>query len=448
MSTFPLVQVEGALAMPHMRPLNRVPPPFGREWSLMPSHFSLRTELHALYAAFLRTICLSAEAFRKVYSWEHVERAARVAPEPPRPAAAPIGAALNAAQAQQAAAEAIGAKPVNAAQSSRSMQAAPLERTPPPSHKLAASAVAIGGAALLAWIVASHTQPGNEKDRTVLRESVSPAPKTAAIGAASAQSSARLADERAAHDRNVSVSGVVEGPKAVVAAKAPDVSNAVNNERGIAIGSTIVAQREATPAVAPSPAQRAESTIAVVAPATTPAVTTPAVTARATPAPAPAFAPAIAPAAKVAPAAPASVEQPDFTVRARANQPVESALVSRAASEKRVSTSRRTREETAYSTRAAREPARRHAAQEFTPHLSAPVVTTHRTQGMYSEAAEYSPHQFATNASDEYASLATYANTHAALPAANRAPLNADSTEWVNHVAQRRVTEVPDHFDK
>jgi hypothetical protein len=445
MSTFPLVQVEGALAMPHMRPLNRVPPPFGREWSLMPSHFSLRTELHALYAAFLRTICLSAEAFRKVYSWEHVEHAARVVPEPPRPAAAPIGAALNAAQAQQAAADAIGAKSAKTVQASHSRQTATVERTPPPSHKLAASAVAIGGAALLAWIVASHTQPGNEQDHTVLRESVSPAPKTTATGVASAQSSARLADERAAHDRKVSVSGVIEGPKAegqkaVVAAKAPDVRNAVNDERGIAIGSTIVAQPEAVPAVVPSQAQHADRTVADRAPATTPVAAT-----RMTPAPAP----AIAPAAKVAQAAPASAEQPDFAMRAHANKPVESELVSRAASEKHVSTAKRTREDTSgYSTRAAREPASRHAAQEFTPHLSAPVVTTHRTRGMYSEAAEYSPHHFSANASDEYASLSTYANTHAALPVANRTPVNADSTEWVNHVAQRRVTEVPDHFDK
>lgn len=98
MSTFPLVQVEGALAIPRMRPLNRVPPPFGREWLLMPPHFSLRAELQAFYAAILRTVCLSAQAFREAYRWDSHRR---VIPEPPRPAAAPVAGTLNAAQAQQ-----------------------------------------------------------------------------------------------------------------------------------------------------------------------------------------------------------------------------------------------------------------------------------------------------------------------------------------------------------
>ncbi|NIE68524.1 hypothetical protein F3J17_32125 [Burkholderia sp. Ax-1719] len=91
---------------------------------------------------------------------------------------------------------------------------------------------------------------------------------------------------------------------------------------------------------------------------------------------------------------------------------------------------------------------RRHALHEFTPDRSAPLVTTHRTHGMYSEAAEYSPHQFAANSSDEYPSVSTYANTRTVSSAVSRAPVAADSTDWVNHVAQRRVTEVPDRFAK
>ncbi|MEK6295021.1 MAG: hypothetical protein V4793_27265, partial [Paraburkholderia tropica] len=155
--------MEGALAMPHMRPLNRVPPPFGREWALIPPHFSLRTELHALYAALLRTACLSAEAFRKVCRWE---TGLRTRSETRRPAAAPVGATLNVAQAQQAAAAALQRKTASAPPAADTSPLAPLERTPPRNHKLTATAVGIGGAAVLAWIVASHTQPGEHRNAT------------------------------------------------------------------------------------------------------------------------------------------------------------------------------------------------------------------------------------------------------------------------------------------
>ncbi len=441
MSTFPLVQVEGALAMPHMRPLNRVPPPFGREWSLMPSQFSLRTELHALYAAFLRTICLSAEAFRQAYRWDRQPRAAA---EPPRPAAAPVGAAMNAAQAQQAAAEALGARSAGGAkmaQAAQRVQSAPAARTPPPSHKLTASAVAIGSAAVLAWIVASHTQVRDDKGQSTLRASVSPAAK------ADTQSSSRLADERALHDR--SISGVIEGPKT---AAAPDASH----ENGVAISSAVVAQR-ATPVASPSlatPATASTATPIVVpgtalqaAPVQRPELiaATPAATA----------APAVTRGKDAAPAlaaAPATAQRPDFAMRVHTVKPVQSTLKSRAGGEKRTARSHQaitqatsTTKETRAADQTARSASSRHAVHEFAPHRSAPIVTTQRTHGMYSEAAEYSPHQFAADSSDEYASLTTYSNTRTAP---RRAPVAADSTEWVNHVAQRRVTEVPDHFEK
>lgn len=410
MSTFPLVQVEGALAMPHMRPLNRVPPPFGREWSLMPSHFSLRTELHALYAAFLRTICLSAEAFRQTYRWDSLPRSVA---EPPRPTAAPVGAAMSATQAQQAAAEAIGGLAAASAKPAQTMpkaQTAQAARTPQPSHKLTASAVAIGGAALLAWIVASHTQFHDDKGQSTQRAIASPASKTDVHSLAqssspslppssaqpSARSSARLADERALHDR--SSSGVIEAPQAAT-------SNGANDERGVAIGSSVVAQR-ATPAVMPDK----ES------------------------------APALA-------TAPATTLRPDFTTRTAASKPVQATLAPRTVSDKPVGAAKRLRTSKS-DVQAARSASKPHAVQEFAPHRSAPIVTTQRTRGMYSEAAEYSPHQFAVNSSGEYPSVTTSANTRTAPSPVSRAPVAADSTDWVNHVAQRRVTEVPDRFAK
>lgn len=419
MSTFPLVQVEGALAMPHMRPLNRVPPPFGREWSLMPSHFSLRTELHALYAAFLRTICLSAEAFRKVYSWE---RQPRTVAEPPRPAAAPVGAAMSAAQAQQAAAEALGGRAAGVT-SAQPAQRAPTPQAghrPPASHKLTASAVAIGGAALLAWIVASHTQLRDDKNHSVLSASATPASKTDTQSAT--PSSTRLADERALHDR--SISGPVETSQVAAASD-------IKQESGVAIGSAVVAQRTA-------PVSSAVSSAAPVALTTTPATT-----------------PVTAPAQRVdqlaattgdANAASALVDRPDFTMRTQASKPALIKLTPKAASEKRIAVS--PHQATRAAARTARNSNSLHAMHEFAPHHGEPLVPTQRTQGMYSEAAEYSPHQFAVNANDEYPSLTTYAGTRTAQRSVSRAPVATDSTDWVNHVAQRRVTEVPDRFAK
>ncbi len=425
MSTYPLVQVEGALAMPHMRPLNRVPPPFGREWALMPSQFSLRTELHALYAAFLRTICLSAEAFRQAYRWD---RQPRSVAEPPRPAAAPVGAAMGATQAQQAAAEAIGGRAAAGgkpapAQTPQRPQNAQAGRTPPPSHKLAASAVAIGGAALLAWIVASHTQFRDDKGDSTPHATTSPAAKSdtpslaQSSPPASAQSSTRLVDERARHDR--SVSGVIGTPQAAGA-------NDASHERGVAIGSTVVAQRAAT---AVSSVRDAGSVVAPVTPVTP---VTPVAATRSEPAAALATAAADA----------ATAKRPDFTMRS-ASKPVQAALAPRNVSEKRAVTAKRHQ-----AAKAARSAGTRHAVHEFTSLRSAPLVTTQRTHGMYSEAAQYSPHQFAVNASDEYPAITTYANTRTAPHSVNRASVAADSTDWVNHVAQRRVTEVPDRFAK
>lgn len=439
MSTFPLVQVEGALAMPHMRPLNRVPPPFGREWSLMPSHFSLRTELHGLYAAFLRTICLSAEAFRQVYRWD---RQPRTAAEPPRPVAASVGAALSAAQAQRAAAEALGGRTAAGAQTAQRAQSTQTGLTAYPSHRLTASAVAVGGAALLAWIVASHTQFHDDKSESALLASASPASKADASPAAKSaanpatQSSTRLADERALHDR--SMSGVVKGPQAVV--------SDAGHENGVAIGSAVVVQRDATlaPPFAPSfspanaPAQRADKLTATPVVASAPAV-----------APRKETAPVPTPAATSVEAttASASAERPDFAMRTQASKLAQIKPVLKAASEKRVATANR-RQETRVGARASRDVGNHHAIHEFAPHASAPLVPTRRTRGMYSEAAEYSPHQFAVNSSDEYPSLTTYAGTRTEPRPITRAPVSTDSTDWVDHVAQRRVTEVPDRFAK
>ena len=64
MSTSPLTLVVGEIRMPRLRPLELVSRSLGREWSLLPPNVSFRTELKALYAAMLRTFCLSSDAIR------------------------------------------------------------------------------------------------------------------------------------------------------------------------------------------------------------------------------------------------------------------------------------------------------------------------------------------------------------------------------------------------
>ncbi|WP_322056676.1 hypothetical protein [Paraburkholderia sp. J63] len=400
MSTYPLVQVEGALAMPRMRPLNRVPPPFGREWALMPPHFSLRTELQALYAAFLRTMCLSAEAFRQVYRWDLHRR--RV-PEPPRPTAAPVGGTFNAAQAQRAAADTLQ-RPAAGAQPART--GARVERTPPPSHKLTASAVAIGGAVLLAWLVASHTQFGEGKDKTVLRAPASPASTGTSM-------STRLSDERQQHD--LALSGAVQGNQntpATTAARAASASAAV----------TVTQRAAAETAAAPATPHQGPASASII------------VTPAALPAPALASPSATAPGSKLA-----TATRPDFAGRTRASTPQRATLTAKATKGRPVANA---------DGRTSYKDAGRHPAHDFAPHRSAPLVTTQRTHGMYSEAGDYSPQKPSATSSDDYASLTTYAGTQTAPRPASRATVNVDNTEWVNHVSQRRVTEVPDSFAK
>ena len=83
MSTIPFTPIQGYLAMPRLRPLGHVPASFGRDWALLPPGYSLRAELKALYAAMLRTFCMSDQAIRSLCRWSPPEeRRATEAPAP------------------------------------------------------------------------------------------------------------------------------------------------------------------------------------------------------------------------------------------------------------------------------------------------------------------------------------------------------------------------------
>ena len=386
MSTFPFVQVQGALALPHIRPLARLPVSFGREWALTPPHSSLRAELRALYAAILRTVCLSAEAFRAAARWDtcHIP-----APRSHRPVAAPIGSqtdcgptAARAAYAASSPATSLGHKP-------------PIEQ-----HRLAGGAVAIGGAALLAWIVASHapheaaTETGSANAR--------PVPVT------HQDASHHLAEARAQHEPLVT--GPVRQaalPPSLPATSLPRAADSTSVEAAAAP----MADKPAPVVAAPAPAQvhRAEAaTGRRPAQANLPART-----------------------------------KPDFSLRAHSKTVAPARLVQREPrGAERIAT------QTAAQRLAQRKVTAHHDVHEFDPHRETRPVTTHRARGAYSEASSYSPRQTGANQADEFASILAYAKTYAPAQASSRPAVTADSTDWVNHVSQRRITDVPDRFAK
>lgn len=359
MSTIPFVQVEGSIALPRMRPLDRIPPPFGREWTLLPPHFSLRTELKAFYAAIMRTVCLSAEAFRAACRWDLHRRML------PDPAAAPVAGTAQASASGSAARAASAADPFTPTTSTRAdalrtARRARKNRMPQVAKsKLAGGACAIGGAALLTWLMASHAPHGD-------KPAAAPALAHSDRDAGSATSQ-RLANERAAHDVAVAASAppvVAVTPSASSSAKQPDFS---------VTGNATAAQRVT---VAPSVANGASR------------------------------------------AAQPNATAGKQTARSKSNS-------------------------TAQGSRSQR------ATHLSAPHRVESRNVTRRTTGMYSEAGHYSPlHRPGMQQDDDYASIATYANTYTAPRATSGQSIPADSTEWVNHVSQRRVTEIPDRFEK
>ncbi|WP_106313824.1 hypothetical protein [Paraburkholderia sp. BL18I3N2] len=144
MSTIPFTPIQGYLAMPRLRPLGHVPASFGRDWALLPPGHSLRAELKALYAAMLRTFCMSDQAIRSLCRWSPPEeRRATAAPAPlfekPFDAAAQIAAAAAAVPPILPHAHATGVRGSGHHWSA-----------------LAGGACVLGGTAMLGWIGFDH----------------------------------------------------------------------------------------------------------------------------------------------------------------------------------------------------------------------------------------------------------------------------------------------------
>ncbi|WP_258878880.1 hypothetical protein [Paraburkholderia sp. BL6669N2] len=144
MSTIPFTPIQGYLAMPRLRPLGHVPAPFGRDWALLPPGYSLRTELKALYAAMLRTFCLSDQAIRSLCRWSQSEQP-RATTVPAPVLEKPFDAAA------QMAAAAAAVPPVLPR-----AYATAVRRSDHHWSALAGGACVLGGAAMLGWIGFDH----------------------------------------------------------------------------------------------------------------------------------------------------------------------------------------------------------------------------------------------------------------------------------------------------
>jgi hypothetical protein len=92
-----------------------------------------------------------------------------------------------------------------------------------------------------------------------------------------------------------------------------------------------------------------------------------------------------------------------------------------------------------------------HAVSSAPSHRLAHSSHTHQSLARPSAAGDYSPFAPARLGRDEYASVTMPTGARAshetlAAPPARRD--NVSDTEWMNHISQRRVTEVPDEFSK
>jgi len=80
MPSTPFTLIEGAYALPRLRPLAHLPAPFGRDWSAHPPGEAWRTELELLCVALLRTACLRDKDMFVCCAWQPLDRPGVAAP--------------------------------------------------------------------------------------------------------------------------------------------------------------------------------------------------------------------------------------------------------------------------------------------------------------------------------------------------------------------------------
>jgi hypothetical protein len=152
MTTLSRAAVEGSLALPRMRPLGHPTPSFGGEWRVTRPKAGFRADLPALYAAVLHTFCVSPRRNR-----------AASKPEAPREPKAAVPAPV--------------ARP------------APVIISSSHRERMAGGVCALTGAALLSWIMLSHTPPHEPVLRPSATEYAEPAKPAPSVAATSTETS-------------------------------------------------------------------------------------------------------------------------------------------------------------------------------------------------------------------------------------------------------------------
>ncbi|APA84144.1 hypothetical protein BJG93_01070 [Paraburkholderia sprentiae WSM5005] len=160
MTSTPLTLIEGAFALPRLRPLDHLPEPFGGDWALRPLGQRWRAGLDSLYTALLRNVCVSDQQLLSYEQWVLLDGVLIGAK---RPAEAPVARATPPASEPAHAAKAtrpvtqrsVPARPMRITLKPRSPRIAQ-RRTVWHRRRGAASACVIGCVALLAWWMADQ----------------------------------------------------------------------------------------------------------------------------------------------------------------------------------------------------------------------------------------------------------------------------------------------------
>ncbi|CAB3763833.1 hypothetical protein [Paraburkholderia solisilvae] len=420
MSTpIPFTVVEGAVALPSLRPLGPLSQSFGHEWALLPPNVSLRAELKALYAAMLRTFCLSSQAIRSMCKWEPLNVA---------------GAAnLVSARAADGASNAGSAAVAAGVSAGSTRMTRPAAHTPQRASNLRlGSAVAIGGAAVLAWIVLDHPHRQPAANQVATRNSTSASqavqiepPRAAATASASSKSGDGASVEKAP-DGNSPDGALQNGAS-------------TNTSAALALAAHAAATLPSDSGTAPSTAK-------------TPALAT------------------LNPSAQLA-QAPAPVPQQTSNTSAHtpAAHAVSNAAIPVFANTPRQGTPSVVDASNAFTLRhiASSHDMAPAAARRVHPRTSTRMAhdATLPVQAIASRAAaadakpsmagDYSPSTPTPLTVSEYESVTLSARTHSAIAASpERAQRTADTTasandtSWMNRMTQRRVTEVPELFSR
>lgn len=436
MSTnIPFTLVEGAVALPPLRPLGPLSQTLGREWALLPPNVSLRVELKALYAAMLRTFCLSSQTIRSMCRWEPLtaqvegSSAAAIAT-----AADTLSQHGSAAAAALASPQAVGTAGSFAAAAAATAGVRPVARTPHRTSNLKlGSAVAIGGAAMLAWIVLDHPH----------REHANDAAPVANVPAA-----ARVAQQAEPSKPIAVASGNQTADVKSDSKPTADLNPSADGDARVAQGATLANAEPVAPkqVVVASQAPSGEAALARMA---APASSSAAVASSGHPVTRNVEIKA------VAAAAPAI----KTSIKSVAAKPVEAASSRDTApvAARRGSTATAATATTSNATTAAPTWTARAAA-------SSPELTVSRsasTSAKPSAAGDYSPFAPSARVDGEYEAVTTSARTYTtygttgantAAPqraqASQRSNVDANDTSWMGRMSQRRVTEVPELFSR